>query len=491
MKRSLNRLRWAVLGGYTVAGLTWLGWRLTTVDGPWVLWCALFFLAELFLFTSSLAFDHVMACEPDAEPVPGPPQSLSVAVLITAYNEPVDLIEQTLRHALALRGASEVVLCDDGKRDELEALAGQLGASYLRRPDNRHYKAGNLNHALGNTRSDAVLVLDADHVAEPHLLERLVPHLTDGVAFVQSPQVYRNTDSFQHGRGGWHESTLFHHRLQRGAGALGCCVCVGTGVLFDRAALECGGGFATETVTEDIHTSLRLHALGYRSVYVHEVLGTLLAPDTAHAYATQRLRWTQGAMQVLRSDNPLWRKGLSSQQRTVYLWALGSFLQGWPTLLLVLAPAVFVLLGAAPLHADARVAVPLVVAHVVFDVALFVSLAGRDARLFAAERLRMINLPIWLRGSLLLVAPRALRFAVTPKAGSGRTPLWLTVPLVALFLVQVATVGLAAWRVVTEHPAWLSNALAGVLALWFAVAAAGALVHLARAGRGTTTATAG
>lgn len=482
------RLRWALVGGYTVAGLTWLGWRAGwTLGGPSAAWSVAFLLAEAALFASSLAFDHLMACEPegpDPAPPPLPAPLPSIDVLVVAYREPAALLRHTLRAARDLRLPHTTTLCDDGRRPELAALAAELGVSYLTRPDNQCFKAGNLNHALARTRGELVLVLDADHVAHPSMLERLVPHLADpDVAFVQVPQVYYNVGSAQHVAGpgsAWHESTLFHHRLQRGADALDAAVCVGTGALFRRVALHRVGGFATGSVVEDVHTSLRLHAAGYRSRYVHEALAVLLAPDTPLAYAGQRLRWTQGAMQMWRRESPLTVRGLDLRRRLAYASALGSFLLGWPTLALVLAPAAYVLLGWPPIVAEARVAVPLVAVHVGFDLLVFRLLAGRDGRLLAGERFRLINLAIWLRGSLRLLLPGGVVFRVTPKHRHQGLPAWVLAGPALVAAVNLATAAAAAWRLRSPGEEGPALAVALAFSAWFAVAGGAAALHLLR-----------
>ena len=68
---------------------------------------------------------------------------------------------------------------------------------------------------------------------------------------------------------------------------------------------------ATISVTEDMATCMRLHALGWRSVYHHEVLAHGLAPEDLGTMLQQRLRWAQGTLQVMLKENPLVQKGLS------------------------------------------------------------------------------------------------------------------------------------------------------------------------------------
>ena len=58
-------------------------------------------------------------------------------------------------------------------------------------------------------------------------------------------------------------------------------------------------------MTEDIHTSIKLHKRGWKSVYYSKSLAFGLAPASAIPFLKQRLRWGQGAMQVWRQEGIL------------------------------------------------------------------------------------------------------------------------------------------------------------------------------------------
>ncbi|MFN2157682.1 MAG: glycosyltransferase, partial [Anaerolineae bacterium] len=67
----------------------------------------------------------------------------------------------------------------------------------------------------------------------------------------------------------------------------------------------------TYSVTEDMATSMRLHARGWRSVFHPEVLAQGLAPEDLLSALEQRLRWAQGTIQILLREKPLRMKGLT------------------------------------------------------------------------------------------------------------------------------------------------------------------------------------
>ena len=78
-------------------------------------------------------------------------------------------------------------------------LAAELGSYYAARETNTHAKAGNLHNALLISDGEFIVTLDADHVPLPNFIDKTLGHFEDkAVAFVQTPQVFYNLDSFQH-----------------------------------------------------------------------------------------------------------------------------------------------------------------------------------------------------------------------------------------------------------------------------------------------------
>jgi cellulose synthase (UDP-forming) len=121
----------------------------------------------------------------------------AVDVLIPVYNEPVDIVEATIRGAMALTGADVTVfLLDDGDSGAMRSLAHRVGARYVTRHDHSGAKAGNINHALTLSSAPLVAVFDCDHVPAANFLTATLGHFDDlGVAFVQTPQYYANRDA--------------------------------------------------------------------------------------------------------------------------------------------------------------------------------------------------------------------------------------------------------------------------------------------------------
>jgi cellulose synthase (UDP-forming) len=112
------------------------------------------------------------------------------------------------------------------------------------------------------------------------------------------------------------------------------------------------GGIAVETVTEDCHTSLRLHAKGYETIYYDKIMVAGLAPEKFSAYVGQQVRWARGMAQILRLENPLFssKLKLSLSQRICYFSATSHFFFGYPRLMYALAPALFLVFGINPIR---------------------------------------------------------------------------------------------------------------------------------------------
>ena len=319
------------------------------------------YLAELYGFIQFCFFAFQSSSLTDRQPAPLTTYPI-VSIMVTVVDEPLSLLRQTLLGCLSQeypRDRFNVYVLDDGHRSEAKELAALLGCGYLRRPDRPlHAKAGNLNHALRRTDSDLVAVFDVDHVPARTFLKETVGFFDDPkVAFVQTPHHFYNPDIFQRnlrvGNYVKNEQALFFRTLQAGRDTHNSAFFAGSGGLFRRAALEEIGGFQTQTITEDIHTSMNLHARGYKSCYLNRVLSAGLMPETFEGYLKQRKRWAMGCIQVLLRDNPLTKRGLTLVQRIDYFGSVFYFFFGLPRLICLVAPLSGLLFSTPPVQADA------------------------------------------------------------------------------------------------------------------------------------------
>lgn len=425
------------------ASLVYIVWRWGfTLDGPGIWLGAPLAAAETYglVMLALLAF----SCWRTAQrQVPAPLRGREVAVLVATYNEPEDVLRPTVVGALAIRNdiAPRVWVLDDGGRPWVRLMCDELGAEYLSRPaPRRHAKAGNINHALEHVDAEFIVTLDADHVPRPELLERMLGYFgDDGVAVVQAPQHFYNR-GFQHPRDDddplRNEQSIFFDAICRGKDRHNAAFWCGCPSVIRRAALVSVGGVATDTVVEDAHTSMRLHAAGWRTVFHPEVMALGIAPEEIGAFLVQRGRWAKGSLQMLRHDPPMFKRGLTWSQRLEYTASCMHFLEGPQRLLGFLIPPIVLVSGVAPIDAG-----PLLYAALFIPQIVLVPLASRALtrgryRLIEGERFAVARMTPYLRATAALLGGRG-GFQVTPKGGrsertSAARALWLPIALAAV-----------------------------------------------------------
>ncbi|GIG54876.1 hypothetical protein Dac01nite_16280 [Demequina activiva] len=275
---------------------------------------------------------------------------VDVDVFITVYGEDVEVIRRTATAALAMHGRHRTWILDDGRSDEVRDLAHELGARYVRRLSSGGAKAGNVNHALTLAKAEFFAIFDADFVPDPTFLQETLPFMVDErVAFVQTPQAYDNLHTTV-ARGAAYMQAVFYRFIQPGRNRFNAAFCVGTNVLFRRAAIEDVDGICTDSKSEDVWTSLALHERGWRSVFIPEVLAMGEAPETIEAYSKQQLRWATGGFEILLTRNPLANRRLTMDQRIQYFVTASFYLTGICPLLLLLVPPLEIYFDLRPMN---------------------------------------------------------------------------------------------------------------------------------------------
>ncbi|MEA2763235.1 MAG: hypothetical protein QOD47_2519 [Gemmatimonadaceae bacterium] len=451
-------------------GLYWITWRWTSsLNHNALVFSIILIVAETYGLLNSF-FLIATVWKLKYRDAPPTPKGLKVDVFITNYDEPLEVLRRTAIGARAIKYPHRTFMLDDGKRDEVKAMADALGIGYIRREGNEHAKAGNLNNALKVTDGEFILQLDADHVPLPNILDRLLGYFGDArVAFVQSPQDFYNTDSFTHvvneeGRSLWEENRIFFSLLQPGKDTWNAAFFCGSCGVLRRTAFEEIGGFSTKTITEDMETSIVLHGRGWRSVYHGETLAYGLAPSSAFAYHVQRLRWGQGSMQILRKLNPLFYPGLTVPQRLAYLSSTATYLDGVQKLIFYLAPVVFFLTGWLPVNVTNAQLVTRLVPYVLLTIISFEMLSRGTGWILISERYNMAKFWTYIRACSGFFAKKPLKFNVTPK-GTGDVPFETYAPQLFLLILSVASL---IWASFASYYGWINYHAPGwsSLAFW-------------------------
>lgn len=239
------------------------------------------------------------------------PADRKVSVHLPAYNEPPDMLLETLDALSRLDYPNfEVIVVDNNTRDEaiwrpVEAHCQKLGERFrfFHVAPLAGFKAGALNYALKQTAADAevIAVIDSDYKVEPNWLSDLVPSFDNPrIAIVQAPQDYHDEHDNAFKAMCYAEYRGFFYIGMITRNERNAIIQHGTMTLVRRYVLWAVGGWAEWCITEDAELGLRVFEAGYEALYIPKSYGCGVMPDTFIDYKRQRFRWAYGAMQILR-----------------------------------------------------------------------------------------------------------------------------------------------------------------------------------------------
>ncbi len=319
-------------------------------------------LAAFMVWGSNISYVSDVLCRRRRSrplPVADPSYKPFVSLHIPAYNEPPELLINTIKAAEAIDYPNfEVIVIDNNTSDS--AVYGPVEEYCRDRERVRFvhvapwpgYKAGACNLALRrytDPRAEIIGLIDADDIVQPYYLRETVPYFSDPhLGFLQTFEGNRDyegsayytacVDSYQ----GFYLSVM-SSRNERDSVPF-----VGTMGLFRKSALVGIGGWNEWCISEDTEASLRMSKVGWAGLYIPRCFGRGIVPPTYAGLNTQRHRWCFGAMQIFRLH---WRSlmpwdrspdnHLSSSQRRDYLmacigWWRDLLMFGFAALLLVI-----------------------------------------------------------------------------------------------------------------------------------------------------------
>ena len=234
-----------------------------------------------------------------------------VSIHVPAYNEPPEMVKETLNSLAQLDYPNfEVLVIDNNTKDP---AIWQPVSDHCRKLGERFrffhvdpldgFKAGALNFAASQTCGDAeiIAVIDSDYQVKSSWLRDLVPYFSKSeVGFVQAPQDYRDGNEKVFKAMCHAEYKGFFHIGMVTRNDRNAIIEHGTMTMIRASVLKEIGGWAEWCITEDAELGLRIFEHGYEAVYVKESYGKGLIPDTFIDYKKQRYRWAYGAIQILK-----------------------------------------------------------------------------------------------------------------------------------------------------------------------------------------------
>ncbi len=418
----LGPLRSTLVLVFLCVSIWYLIWRLGTFNQTALFFSISLYAVEVYGFLTTLMHLFITWRLTVREPQ-SPEDGITVDIFVTTINESVNLLRRTLLASREMEYPHTTWLLDDGRRPEMEALAVELGCRYLSRPNNTDAKAGNLNNALQFSRAKLIAVFDADHAPKKNFLLRTIGYFQDpSVAFVQTPQDFYNLDSYQHpnkknSQIAWHEQSVFFRIIQRGKDYANAAFFCGSCALIRRSSLDAIGGFATGTVTEDLHTSVRIHKKGFTSIYHAESLAFGLAPSGIVSFLKQRIRWGQGAMQVWRKEGVFFCRNLTWSQRINYLASTVTYFDGWQKGFYYVAPIIVLVTGTMPIISFGPEFLLHFIPYFILTFWVFEEVNRGYGRSWAIEQYNMSRFAA-MAWSTFGILKKKIRFAVTSKVAA-------------------------------------------------------------------------
>lgn len=383
-----------------------------------------------------------------------------VDVFVTAVDEPLDLLEATLRSARGIiHKNSTLYMLDDGRRQTVRALAAKYGAVYLSRPDiPQDYKAGNLNYGLRNSKGTYVLVLDADQeITDPNILKDLLGHF----AVDKKLAMVATRQRFNVPHADFNHDELFYEHMQTGKNDDNAAISSGSGVIYSRRALEQIGGFQTWNVVEDLYTAYVFHQHGFQTLYVNRAYTLGTAPMDLAAIYKQRGTWALDTLRLFFFRNPFLKRTLTFRQKLHYSeLALAYLVSAFAITVMFVMPVITVYFRLMVID-QPEIYVLLRAPSLVAILWLYYRLSGNT---FSTSQYWASLFPVYLKATFLALLPGKPKYKVTPKVGSGKRDTLLALPHILL----VASSFAVTLRYLTLYG---PDAFLGVNLVWFALMA--------------------
>ena len=257
---------------------------------------------------------------PDALPVPTDDWPV-VTVQLPLYNE-AEVAHRLIDACVNIdypRDRLEIQVLDDSTDETTDRVADRVDhwqergvdIAHVHRDDRTGYKAGALANGLRIARGDLVAIFDADFVPNADFLRRMVPHFleNESLGLVQARWGHLNRD----------DSLLTkvqafgldaHFAIEQRVRQLAGCFMNfnGTAGLWRRACIDDAGGWAHDTLTEDLDLSYRAQLEGWDFKYLPTVEAPAELPPDMNALRSQQFRWAKGGAETaLKLSGRLWR----------------------------------------------------------------------------------------------------------------------------------------------------------------------------------------
>ncbi|MGM0877114.1 MAG: poly-beta-1,6-N-acetyl-D-glucosamine synthase [Bacillota bacterium] len=265
-----------------------------------------------------------------------------ISLLIPAFNE-AKTIEETVRHASQLNYPTyEVIVINDGSKDAtldiLHSILDLYPKLRIVNVINNKGKANALKQGVLSSRGEFIATIDSDAILDKDALRYVIPHFiiprnSERVGAVTGNPRIRNRTSLL-SKIQLVEYASIIGLIKRTQRVLGKVMTVsGVFVVFRKKALLDAGMWDTDLITDDIGVTWKLQRRFWDVRYEPKAMCWMLVPESIKGIWKQRLRWTQGGIEVVLRHKDIF---LDWRQRRLYpvyieqvlsiLWAISWFI---------------------------------------------------------------------------------------------------------------------------------------------------------------------
>ena len=246
-----------------------------------------------------------------------------VTVQLPIFNE-VYVVERLLKSVSELdypRDLLQIQVLDDSTDDTREITAScaeklrsrGFDVELIHRVDRVGFKAGALETGLESAAGDFVCILDADFVPQPELLKKTVHFFTDpkvGMIQTRWGHLNRRYSMLTRVQAMFLDGHLLLEQTERSRSGRFFNF-NGTAGLWRRSCIEEAGGWQHDTLTEDLDLSYRAQLVGWKFIFLPDVVTPAELPVDMNGFKSQQHRWTKGSIQTCKKLLPtIWRSNL-------------------------------------------------------------------------------------------------------------------------------------------------------------------------------------
>lgn len=251
-----------------------------------------------------------------------------VTIQLPVFNEKhvVDRLISAVEKLDYPQDKMEIQILDDSTDETVDICAGHakrlkglgFNAEHIHRVDRTGYKAGALENGMNICKGEYLLILDADFVPKPELIEKTIHYFADdkiGMIQTRWGHINRNTNMLTRLQAMLLDGHLELEQTARNRSGR-FFTFNGTAGIWRKSCIIDADGWHHDTLTEDMDLSYRAQLNGWRFVFLNDIVTPSELPVDIDGFKSQQHRWAKGAIQcckkvlgqIWRSDAPIYVK---------------------------------------------------------------------------------------------------------------------------------------------------------------------------------------